>query len=98
MLFYHGTSEENWKKIQDEGILFGVRIVLDNDGNPSKIYKPDRMTYLARDIEEASMYGNVVLEVEYNPSVNPSANNFIEGCWQVRVYEPIDITKIRRIK
>ena len=25
MIFYHGTTEENWKRIQEEGVLFGVR-------------------------------------------------------------------------
>ena len=33
MKFYHGTSKENWLKIQEEGVLFGRRYVTDNDGN-----------------------------------------------------------------
>lgn len=29
MIFYHGTSLENWKLIQEEGILFGKLFVND---------------------------------------------------------------------
>ena len=60
MIFYHGTTEENWKRIQEEGILFGVR----------KLAK-SRCTYLTTDI-----------------------NNYVDGCWQCRVYEPIALTSI----
>ena len=86
MIFYHGTSEENWDKIKQEGILFGERET------------PSRCTYLATTIEEAEMYGEVVLRVEYEPSKHPKENNYAEGCWQVRVYEPIEINQISRIK
>ena len=93
MIFYHGTSEENWKKIQNEGILYGRRYVTDSNGNIIK--EVDRCTYLAVEKEEAQCYGNVILEVKYNPFKSPKHNNYIEGCWQVRVYEPIPLSEIK---
>ena len=93
MIFYHGTSKENWNTIQKEGILWGRRYITTNNG----IKEVDRCTYLAVDKEEAEQYGDVVLKVEYNPFINPTHNNYIENCWQVRVYEPIPLTDIERI-
>ena len=78
MKFYHGTTEEIWKTIQREGILFGRRYITDNDGNIIK--EVDRCTYLAVDAEEAKEYGDVVLQVEYDPYKNPQKNNYVEGC------------------
>lgn len=95
MVFFHGTSKENWNAIQKEGILFGRRFVTDDNGNIIK--EVDRCTYLAVDLEEAKCYGDVVLQVEYNP-LNSKHNNYKEGCWQVRVYEPIPISKIQEVK
>lgn len=95
MVFYHGTSEENWVKIQEEGILYGRRDVLDNQGKVIK--EVDRCTYLAVNKEEAECYGDVVLMVEYDAE-NRKLNNYVEGCWQIRVYEPISIENIKRIK
>lgn len=89
MIFYHGTNQENWKHIQEEGILFG------------KLYVNDKLisrcTYLATDLNEAKCYGDVILEVEYNPFKRKKKNNYIEGCWQFRVYEPIPIQNVRKI-
>ena len=89
MIFYHGTSLENWKLIQEEGILFGKLFVND------KLIS--RCTYLATDLNEAKCYGDVILEVEYNPFKRNKKNNYIEGCWQFRVYEPIPIQNVRKI-
>ena len=97
MIFYHGTSEENWNKIQKEGILFGRRYILD-DKTKKPIREVSRCTYLATDKEEAEYYGNVVLEVNYDPFEHKEHNNYIPNCWQIRVYEPILISKIKRIK
>lgn len=94
MIFYHGTTKDNWEKIQEEGILFGRRYVLNNDGTINR--EVSRCTYLAIDLEEAKCYGEVVLEVEYNP-LNSKHNNYQEGCWQVRVYEAIPLENIKRI-
>lgn len=97
MTFYHGTTEEEWMMIQKEGMLYGRRIIVDGDGNPSKLYKPSRCTYLAIDIDEAKCYGEVVLQVEYNPFKKGAKNNYTDGCWQVRVYEPIPLESVKKI-
>lgn len=85
MKFYHGTTEESWSEIQKEGVLFGKR-------NFAKC----KATYLTTDEDEAKCYGPVLLEVEYNPLEHPHMNNYADGCWQFRVYEPIEITNIKR--
>ena len=95
MRLYHGTTKENWEKIQAEGVLFGRRYITDANGNPLK--EVSRCTYLAVDIREAMCYGDVVLSVEYDPLKNKKANNYIEGCWQVRVYEPISVENLTEI-
>lgn len=81
MIFYHGTSKENWDTIQREGILFNGRV-----------------TYLAVDMEEAKCYGNIVLQVKYDPTAHPNMNNYVDGCWQFRVYEPITISNIKAME
>ncbi len=91
MIFYHGTNKEIWDTIQKEGILFGRRI------SPITGEELSRCTYLAVDKEEAACYGDVVLQVEYNPFEHPKMNNYINGCWQVRVYEPISIKDVKLI-
>lgn len=105
MKWYHGTSIENWKTIQEEGVLYGRRYVTDNVGNI--LYEVSRCTYLATDNEEAKCYGTILLEVEYNPfnrlgnikknSKGRPVNNYIPDCWQIRVYEPIKLENIKRI-
>ena len=100
MIWYHGTSQENWKKIQEEGVLFGKRYIRDINGNIKEL---SRCTYLTQDIAEAALYGDVVLEIQYNPrdsrgrvkcdNTGFQVNNYCEGCWQIRVYEPIEIEK-----
>ena len=59
MIFYHGTSKENWEAIQREGILYGRRYILGENCFPLK--EVDRCTYLAVDLGEAKYYGDVVL-------------------------------------
>jgi hypothetical protein len=105
MIWYHGTTGENWNKIQEEGILYGRRFVTDNNGNIIK--EVDRCTYLTPDIEEAAQYGNIILKVNYNPYNDKGEikknkrkhplNNYVPGCWQMRVYEPINIENITLI-
>ncbi len=94
MVLYHGTSKENWNIIQKEGILYGRRFVVDDKGNVIK--EVDRCTYLAIDPEEAKCYGDVVLQVEYNP-LSSKHNNYKEGCWQIRVYEPIPLSDVIKL-
>ena len=92
MIFYHGTSKDSWEMIQQEGVLYGRRYVIDGNGTPIK--EVSRCTYLAVELNEAKRYGEVVLQVEYDPFRHKKKNNYIDGCWQVRVYEPIPLTKI----
>ena len=90
MKFYHGTSIEKYIAIQKEGILYGRRVGVNNK-------EINRCAYIATDIDEAKCYGDVVLSVEYNPLKNKAMNNYIEGCWQFRVYEPIPLSDVIRI-
>ena len=85
MKFYHGTDEATWGTIQKEGMLWGVRPLAKS-----------RATYLALSKEEAKQYGNVVLEVEYDP--NPGDDNYHPDAWQLRVYVPILMNKVRRVR
>jgi len=80
LVWYHGTTNDALKKIQQEGVLFGVRNT------------PSRCTYLAADLSTAKQYGDVILQVNYNPSGGD--NNYCDDCWQMRVYEPIPIKNI----
>ncbi len=90
MKFYHGTTEANWKKIQLEGVLWGIRNA------------PSRCTCLAVKPHQAMKYGPVVLEVEYEPDNDRkdeigSVHNFWnKNCWSIRVYEPIPVDKVKR--
>lgn len=93
--FYHGTSKENWNKIQEEGVLWGRRFVELKKGVITEI---DRCTYLATTKEEAEHYGDIVLEVYYNPLLDKDNNNYHPNSWQLRVYCPISIENIKRIK
>lgn len=80
--FYHGTNQHGWEETLKQGYLLHKRATKD-------FPNMSPCTYLAVDLEEAKQYGDVVLEVEYDPTINPDKNNYQEGCWQVRVYEPI---------
>lgn len=103
--FYHGTSEENWAKIQAEGVLWGV----------GSCWAPGdtgyRYTYLTPHIEVAQAINpEVMLEVEYEPrgvgvrtpdgkaidnfGFNPPPG---ETCWQFSVFVPIPLAACRRI-
>jgi hypothetical protein len=95
MKFYHATTEELWKEIQKEAVLFGRRYIVD-DVTRKPIKEVSRCTYLALKKEDAEEFGEVILEVEYNP-YSSRHNNYTEDCWQLRVYEPISIDNIRRI-
>lgn len=78
MIFYHGTNKDGLEESLSQGFLLHKR-----SGNASPC------VYLAVDEDEAKNYGDVVLEVEYDPEINKSMNNYVDGCWQLRVYEPI---------
>ena len=86
MVFYHGTSQENWKAIQQEGFLYGRRYITDSNGEIIK--EVSRCTYLATDLEEAKEYGDVVLQVEYDPFKHK----------KLRVYEPIPLSQVKLLQ
>lgn len=84
MKFYHGTSYETWEKIQEEGILYGK-----SDKNDF------RSTHLSFNPEMAECFGDVVLEVEYDPTVNPYKNTYsYSDGFAIRVEEAIPLENI----
>ena len=102
MIFYHGTTEDAWKKIQAEGVLWGG-YVYHNENNKAGY----RYTYLTPEKETAMSYGRgeVLLEVEYDPvgidgrgidnyGFDPPLG---EICWQFSVFIPIPVDKVKRI-
>jgi hypothetical protein len=88
MIWFHGTSLEAWDAICREGVLWGRRHA---DG-----MHPQRCTYLASDAKEARCYGEIVLRVDYCPG--EGCDNFSEGCWQIRVYDPIPIERAHPVR
>ena len=102
MKFYHGTTEENWKKIQAEGILWGGDTYHKTRGKQGYRY-----TYLTPYLEVAEQYGSkeVILEVEYDPvgvdgrGIDNYGFNPPQGqtCWQFSVFIPIGLEKVRRL-
>jgi hypothetical protein len=88
---YHGTTLSRWAAIEREGVLWGVRPAVNGNSGP----QPSRCTYLASDRDEAACYGDVVLTVEIDASKVTS--NYVEGCWQWRVYDPIPLDCIKDI-
>ena len=99
MIFYHGTSKKNWKLIQKEGILWGYNIYKNSDGTTYRSY---RYTYLTPHIEVAKKYGNILLEVEYEPIGSKTDNYGFDPpngmtCWQFSVFIPIAISNVKRI-
>ena len=92
MKFYHGTNKHGLKEIKKQGYLLHKRVILDDDGKP--LFNPSPCTYLAVDIKEAKQYGDIILEVEYDPYKTPEMNNYQKGAWQIRVYEPIHKYKL----
>ena len=98
VIWYHGTSVEMWAQIQREGVLWGVR-----EQFGGRV--PIRCSYLATTEEEARSYGSVVLRIRYVPRgpVRPKGkrrgivDNYCLGCWQIRVYVPIPLSKIEMV-
>ena len=84
MIFYHGTSIENYKRIIREGFIHGERNA------------PTRVTYLTDNIREAAFYGKIIIQIDYDPR-KEGKNNWCDNCWQHREYKPIKISKIEAI-
>ena len=82
--WYHATTPDRWAEIQREGVLWGKRKA------------PSRCTYLAAKVENALHYGEIILEVHFNPEEH-KPNNFHPDCWQCRFYCPIELKLIRQI-
>lgn len=85
MKFYHRTTTDNWIKIQEEGVLWGQHSY--------------RYTYLSP-FDVGDSYGDVLLEVNYEPKGNPDDNygfNPPKGqvCWQFSVFKPISIANVK---
>ena len=95
MKVYHATTEKYWKEIQKECVLWGRKDTY-WCGN-----KMSRVTYLALEKENAR-YGKgdgsgewaepeVLLEVEIPAGEYPGDD------WQIRYYEPILISQVKRL-
>jgi len=92
--FYHGTKEAAWIAIQKEGVLWGP-------GRPGGY----RHTYLSPERDVAEKYGDVMLEVEWEPKgVGSGIDNYGfdpppgQTCWQFAVFVPIHLGRVRRIR
>ncbi len=100
MKCYHGTSEEKWKLIQEEGVLWGYSFHTNPDGSTERGY---RYTYLTPEIEVAKGFGEVILEIDYHPTGTIGIDNYgfdpppRQTCWQFSVFLPIPLEKIKRI-
>ena len=99
MKFYHGTKEDKWKIIQEEGVLWGYN-EYSNDG---EIYRSYRYTYLSPHLEVSKNYGNIVLEIDYEPTGIKGIDNYGfdapkgQTCWQFSVFVPIKLKNVKRI-
>lgn len=83
-IWYHGTSEECFKQIQKDERLLGKQL------------NGKRHTSLCLDRDEASLYGEVTLRVEYDPVMDLDNNNFNPDSLEIRVSTPIHKSKDRK--
>lgn len=86
MYFYHGMSRADWEFTKDQGFLLHPR------GD-----KMSPCVYLATSQEAAERYGEILIEVEYDPYKNPGQNNYHPDAWQCRVYERIPLSNVKVI-
>lgn len=109
MKFYHGTTFDKWELIKKEGVLWGYNTYKNPDGSE---YKGYRYTYLTPHIQIAKKFGDIILEVEYEPvGINGKGiDNYCfdhqipkeelekgATCWQFSVFVPISIENIKKI-
>lgn len=95
---YHATTEESWKEIQEEGVLWGRK----NRYWMGKLM--ERCTWFAFDVKNARYWmtdgskdwteSDVVLEVDTEDMFQPKQD---EEDWQRMSCDPIPITSIKRI-
>ena len=98
MIFYHGTTLENWLKIQAEGVLWGIRARWSGADRD-----PDRATWLATEERNAECWSwsEIILAVEYEPGRSDKIghlDNYMEGCWQFMVYASIPLDKVTVVR
>lgn len=89
MVFFHGTSEGTWVKIQKTGALWSRRFW---EGR-------ERLcaTYLTPYVDLACHYGSVVLVVEHE--LVGLEHSYPDGlAWQFTVSAPIALEKLRRLE
>ena len=99
MIFYHGTSQKNYKKALKENVLWGLK-----DHQSPKDSNLHRFTYLTQCLNTAKEYaglGGVVLRVLYDPAQHPDKTNYKNVKlppswihWQVLVWEPISMSDV----
>ena len=95
MKMYHGTTEKAWREIQKEGILWGRK---NQYWCRNKI---DRINWLAIKQKHAGIYNNigitkqkcVILEIDM-----PEIKKISPDQWQYVTYNPIPISRIKRLK
>lgn len=82
LTMWHGCKLAAWEKCVEQGYLLHQRL------------GKDPLVYLAKDLEEAMCYGEVVLEVRFDPEVD-LPNNYHPDFWQCRVYKGIPLDRVR---
>lgn len=90
MLAYHGTSEDFWKEIQDEGVLWGRK----DQYWEGRLMS--RVTWFTPYLDEARMWGKVVLSVKF-PKMDVDEFNR-EDEWQFTCSVPIPLEFVKRIE
>lgn len=85
-IWYHGTTREAWEQIVKDGFLWG---------KPKNSNR--RFTYLAREKEEANLYGEVTIQVNYNPEDDLENNNYTPECLDMKVSSQISISRLKKI-
>ena len=90
------------EKMHEEGqIASRARTIKEFNPEAPLFRHLSRCTYLATEMENASGWvkvEDVLLEVEYDPNLEGTTNNYCEGCWQLRVYDPIPLDKVKLIE
>ncbi len=92
--WFHATTKEAWKKIKEEGLLWGIT-------------DRERQTFLARNLGELIRMINlpfiqdlrkcqIILSVEYVP--NGRDDDYNPKSWELIVNKPIPTSNVRLLK
>lgn len=87
MKYYHGITLKAYIQMLEDECLFG-RTSTNICG----------CIYLTVDEKKAEEYGEIILEVEYDPSLNEKQNDYWDKRCQLRVYESIPIENIKTLR